>query len=267
MLQGIDWAGLVTPGGLSHGYSYAGDPLPYAWDIFGGESWLVELAYAGATGQVTSLTYPSPPTANGSGFIDELAWLFVPPPSEPDVWGTDWTSYRRQSATAQLSYYPTHYPRSCFSQLGLFGLSAGEVPVPSAITDGGIYQAFGIGGRFAEANDGSALLGAPVVVPHYAATIASLHPNEAIATWDWLIENGLFTPLTNVESLMFPAGSRCDAAAVQWNQLKGSWNLTLQTLGWGRYLAERDGHVPILWQATSASPFLRRGYALLVPGD
>jgi len=259
-LQSIDWNDLVTPGGISHGYVYTGDQIPYAWDVFGGESWLVELAYAGVTGQVAPITYPAPPTANGSGFIDELAWLFVPPPSGQDYWGTDWTSYRLAATDGQISYYLTHYPQSCFGQVGLFGLSAAEVP------QGGIYQAFGVGGRFAAANNGAALLGAPVVVPHYAAMIASLRPDEAIEMWDWLINDGYFTPLTNVESLVFPPSLGCDSATMVWNQLKGSWNLSLQTLGWGRYLAERDGQVPILWQATTTNPLLQKGYLLLAPG-
>jgi hypothetical protein len=266
MLQALDWNELVTPDGISQGYTYAGDLIPYAWDVFGGESWLVALAYAGATGQVAPIAHPSPPTANGSGFIDELAWLYVLPPARQDYWGTDWTSYRSAAADNQVAYYPTHYPETCFAQLGLFGLSAAEVPDPPAVPPASIYQAFGVGGRFASANDGSALLGAPVVVPHDAAMIASLHPQEAIKMWDWLIIDGHFTPLTNVESLMFPASSSCDSAATVWNHLKGSWNLSLQTLGWGRYLAERDGQVPILWQATTVNPLLSRGYLLLVPG-
>jgi hypothetical protein len=265
MLQAIDWNDLVTPGGISHGYTYTGDRIPYAWDVFGGESWLVELAYAGVTGQVAPITYPSPPTANGSGFIDELAWLFVPPPSGQDYWGTDWTAYRLAAADSQIDYYPTENPTSCFAQLGLFGLSAAEVPDPSSVPQGSIYQAFGVGGRFASANDGATLLGAPVVVPHYAAMIASLRPQEAIKMWGWLIDDGYFSPLNNVESLLFPSNSGCDSTALVWNQLKGSWNLSLQTLGWGRYVAERDGQVPILWQATTANPLLRKGYLLLVP--
>ena len=48
--------------------------------------------------------------------------------------------------------------------------------------------------------------------------------------WDWLIQYGHFSPLNNVESLMFPAGAACDADGVVWNRLKGSWNLALQTL-------------------------------------
>lgn len=267
MLNAIEWNNLVTPGGISHGYTYAGTLIPYAWDTFGGESWLVELAYAGTTGRLAPMAYASAPTANGSGFIDELAWLFVAPPFKPDHWGTDWPPYRTLALDKQKGYYPSLFPASCFSQLGLFGLSAGEVPSPSTVTPQNIYQAFGVGGRFTAANDGSALLGAPVIVPHYAALAASLRPLQAITMWDWLIRNGYFTPLTNVESLLFPANSSCDPASVSWNDLKGSWNLALQTLGWGRYLAERRGLVPILWQATTANSYLRTGYLLLAPAE
>ena len=104
-LQAIDWQKLLTPGGLSHGYTFAGELIPYAWDVFGGESWLVELVYAGVTGQVAPLTYAASPTANGSGFIDELAWLYVLPPDRSDYWGTDWTAYRSAAADHQLHYY------------------------------------------------------------------------------------------------------------------------------------------------------------------
>jgi hypothetical protein len=268
VLQEIEWENLITPTGISHGYYYSGDPIPHQWDAFGGESWLVELAYAAATGQVAPLAYPSPPTANGSGFIDELAFLFVPPPTGPDFWGTDWNTYRKTAADSQISYYSTLYPSSCFTQLGLFGLSAAEVPEPSRVAQDQIYQAYGIGGAFVPVNDGSALLGAPVVVPHYSALIASLHPEEAIKMWDWLITQGGFSPLTNVESVMFPEDVDCDPSNMIWNQLKGSWNLTLQVLGWGRYLAERDNRIPALWRAVSdAESMLGRGYGIVASED
>jgi hypothetical protein len=265
MLRTIEWNNLVSNKGISHGYTEKGDLIPYAWDTFGGESWLVELAYAGATGQIAPLPYPSPPTANGSGFIDELAWLFVQPPSGQDYWGTDWASYRLMATNKQIDYYPTYGPTTCFTQLGLFGLSAAEVPSPWQVPQTDIYQAFGVGGRFTSTNDGSALLGVPVVAPHYSAMVASLRPQETSKMWKWLVDGGYFTPLTNVESLAFPANSRCDNSTVLWNQLKGSWNLSLQTLGWGRYLAQRRSQVPILWQATTVNPFLRKGYLILVP--
>jgi hypothetical protein len=266
ILQEIDWENLLTLDGISHGFSYGGGPLPNAWDTFGGESWLVALAYAASTHQVPPIRYSTPPTANGSGFIDELPWLFVLPPSVPDNWGTDWAAYREAAANAQVAYYPANAPASCFDHLGWFGLSAAEVPAPSAVAPADIYQAFGVGGRFSPSHDGSSLLGAPVVVPHYSAMIASLRPGETISMWNWLITQGLVSPLNNVESLMFsPGATGCDATQLEWNHLKGSWNLALQTLGWGRYLARQHGGMPILWQATMVNPLLRTGYLLLVP--
>ena len=256
LLRAVDWNGLIGPEGMiSQGYGFDGRRVGYDdngkrvewfWDVFGGESWLVDLAYAGAIGEVAAIREPAPPTANGSGFIDELAWLFVPPPSEPDYWGTDWTDYRLAAADKQIRYYPEDYPDSCFDRLGLFGLSAAEVPDPSLVPEGeSVYQSYGVGGR-SEPNDGKDMLGAPVVVPHYAGLIASLRPEEAIRMWAWLIKNGFVSPLNNVESLMFPAGSGCDPAAAVWNSPKScSWNLSLQTLGWGRYLAERRGQTPV----------------------
>jgi len=262
LLNDIDWNSLVTGNGISHGYTYEGNLIPYAWDVFGGESWLVELAYASVTGNVAPLAYPSPPTANGSGFIDELAWLYVPPPLGKDVWGTDWTVYREDAVQNQISYYPATLPDSCFTQLGLFGLSAGEVPAPWLVTKNNIYQAYGVGGAFGGSNDGLGF-GAPVVTPHYSAMIASLHPNKSLKMWKWLIKKGYFTPLNDVESLMFMNESDCTPSNVQWNQLKGSWNLSLQTLGWGRYLAEKNGKRFILWKTVQKNPFLKSGYSML----
>lgn len=263
MLQAIDWDSLMTPNGISHGYYYDHSQIPFAWDVFGSESWLVAVVYSSAAQRVPPINYSQPPTANGSGFIDEMAWLFVPPPVVKDYWGADWKTYRLTAATTQIAYYPAHHPTSCLEQIGLFGLSAGEVPAPALAPKAQIYQAFGVGGRFSPANDGSALLGAPVAVPHYSAMIASLYPQQAITMWSWLISQGHFSPLNNVESLMFPTGSACSVEGMQWNDLKGSWNLALQTLGWGRYLAEQRGQTPILWQAATANAFLQAGYRLL----
>lgn len=266
LLRRIDWADLTGADGMvAHGYHFSGERIASTWDVFGGESWLVGLAHAGATDRVAPISSAAPPTANGSGFIDELAWLFVPPPSEHDAWGSSWATYRGEAADRQLAYYPARSPDSCLARLGLFGLSAAEVPAPPLT--GGTYQAFGVGGQFAEPNDGAATLGAPAVTPHEVGLIASLRPDAALAMWDWLIASGAFSPLTNVESLLFPADASCDPDGMVWNGLKGSWNLALQTLGWGRYLAERAGQTPALWRATAASPLLRRGYALLAPSE
>lgn len=257
MLRDVDWDDLTQPDGMiSMGYDFDGARIPWGWKDFGTEAWLVQLAYASATGQVAPMARPTPPTVNGSGFIDELAWLFVPPPASPDFWGVDWQVYRDTAADRQIGYFPDNDPTSCFAQLGLFGLSAGEMP-------DGTYQTLGVGGSDQQPNTGSETLGAPAITPHYAGLIASLRPDEAIHMWKWLIDNGLFTPLNNVESMMFPPGASCDRSGVVWNHGKLSWNLALQTLGWGRYLAERQGLKPVLWRAVTENPLLLDGYCLL----
>lgn len=266
MLREIDWPDLLQSNGIRHGYTEAGELLPYAWDTFGGESWLVALAYAAASGQVAPLAYPSPPTANGSGFIDEISWLIVPPPAGLDAWGNDWRAHRSANAEAQMAYFSARYPASCLARAGFFGLSAAEGPAPERVPPSDIYQAFGVGGRFAGPNDGSGLWGAPAVAPHYAGMIASLHPLMATGMWDQLIRTGFVTPLTNVESLFFEDQANCDPGSMTWNSLKGSWNLALQTLGWGRYLVQRRGEIPVLWQAVTENPFLAKGYAVLASG-
>jgi hypothetical protein len=149
----------------------------------------------------------------------------------------------------------------------MFGLSAGEVPIPAQVAKGSIYQAFGMGGQFAPVNDGAIMLGSPTILPHYSAMVASLQPDAANKMWEWLIDNGFFSPLNNVESLTFPSNSNCNPNGVYWNELKGSWNLALQTLGWGRYLVERAGSVSALWQAATENLFLQKGYSQLAPDE
>jgi hypothetical protein len=268
-LTEIDWSELVTTTGISHGYNYSGTLIPYAWDTFGGESWLLALVYASAEGKVPPLAYPMPPTANGSGFIDELAWVFVPPPACLDVWLANWTVYRTEAAEKQISFFKTNYPDYQMSQFDLFGLSSAESPDPSVGSEDDIYQEFRVGGQFADPKAiitftiGSEVVTASVAAPHYSAMIASLRPNEAKTVWQWLIDEGLFTPLNNVESFMFIEEPPAYVDGSIWNSLKGSWNLALQALGWGRYLAEQEANTPILWQAFQDNEFLADGYALL----
>jgi hypothetical protein len=257
MLRDIDWADLILPdGAISMGYDDQGDRIPWGWKDFGTEAWLVQLASASAIGEKASMARPTPPTVNGSGFIDELAWLFVPPPASRDIWGVDWQAYRDAAADKQINFYPETDPTSCFAQLDLFGLSAGEMP-------DGTYLTLGVGGSDQPPETGAERLGAPAITPHYAGMIASLRPEAAIRMWDWLIANGLFTPLNNVESLLFPPGAPCDRSGAVWNSSKLSWNLALQTLGWGRYLAVRQELEPVLWRAATQNPLLRDGYCLL----
>lgn len=259
LLKDIDWSALLLPdGSLSHGYSSdCTQRLVDGWKDFGTESWLVNFGYAAATGRVAMMDN-TPPTFNGSGFIDELAWLLMTHPMK-DSAGIEWPVFRQQAADSQLNYYPNHQlnsHRQCLGRLGLFGLSAVEVPNLSAVNPLQVYQAFGVGGRI-PANDGTSLLGHGVISSHYPAMIASLRPNQASAFWSWLEQKG-FTPLNNIESVMFIDESVCDG--VTWNSLKGSWNLGLQTLGWSRQLA---GNNHPLYQAVCANALLSNAYMTL----
>jgi uncharacterized repeat protein (TIGR01451 family) len=262
MLTDIDWAALILPdGSISHGYNYTcTERLENGWHDFGTETWLANYGYAAATGNVTGFNH-TPPTYNGSGFIDELAWLLVPPPCL-DGWGTEWRAYSQQAANRQINYYQDS---SCYDgPPRLFGLSAAEIPDPSAVTypHTQTYQTFGVGGTIS-ATDGITLLGHAVIVPHYAAMIASLHPDEASAFWGWIETKTLFTPLNDVESFMFDDDKPTPTCQqVVWNDLKGSWNLSLQTLGWGRLLAGSDNP---LYQGMRANDMLKRGYLSMRP--
>jgi hypothetical protein len=255
ILNSVTWDNLVLPDGhISHGYWSNCQPIEGGgsggWRDFGTESWLVNYTYAAATGELADFDH-TPPSFNGSGFIDELAWLLLPAPCQ-DRWGTEWNTYRRQAAVAQIAYYDNY---ACYNgPPRLFGLSAAEVPDLSAVPNTQIYQAFGVGGEIAP-NDGTGLLGHAVIIPHYAGLVSSLHPDDARALWSWMEEHSLFTPLNNVESMMLVDEPICED--VVWNGMKGSWNLSLQTLGLGNFLARGD--LP-LYEAMWKNDLLRRGY-------
>jgi hypothetical protein len=47
-----------------------------------------------------------------------------------------------------------------------------------------------------------------------------------------------------------------------WNDRKDSWNLSLQTLGWGRYLV---GDNNPLYQGMLTNDLLKHGYEIMLP--
>lgn len=250
----IAWEQLISSANrISHGFdTHCTTPLDHGWYDFGTETWLANFGYGAATGHFADID-ATPPTYNGSGFIDELAWLFLPAPVE-DRWGIRWQEYRETAVDAQIAYYQKPPPHPCYAPRGLFGLSAAEVPDPSLVPPPDIYQPFGVDGEIPP-NDGTELLGHAVIVPHYAAMISVLRPSAAITLWSWLEQQHLFTPWNNVESLMFVDEPICQK--IVWNSLKGSWNQGLQTLGWGNYLL-RDRNP--LYKAMWDNHFLRQAY-------
>jgi hypothetical protein len=242
-LNTIDWTEVLSGNGqISHGFDTScTTQINNSWNDFGGETWLANFGYAAATGNVTAVE-TMPPTYNGSGFIDEIAWLFIPAPYR-DRWETDWYDYRFTAVHSQTTYYQNH---SCYEPLGLFGLSAGEVPDLSLVTKGNEYVPFGIGGNIPPV-DGTAILGHAVITPHYLGMASSLAPEEVAAAWQWLENEHFISPLNNVESLMFVDESTC--TQIEWNSLRGSWNLGLQTLGWGSNLTGRSNPLyKAMWQ-------------------
>jgi hypothetical protein len=334
-LRDIDWPALITPDGyIRHGYVTdcsrpIGEIEDAIWKDFGTESWLVNLGYAAATSSIAVFSH-TPPTCNGGGFVDELAWLLMPP-CYRDQWGTEWYTYSQRAVDCQLAYYRCQeaqemgccrddcrckeenatagcsccWDHPCYGPLGLFGLTPNEPPdltiFPPCATR--FYLDFGVCG-FCSCNDGTTPVsvctpitstmvvsaGHAVIVPHYAGVIAALRPTRAISLWNWIETEGLFTPLNNVESFMIvvqkvflpiimaefqegsfswiesalPTGNSnlrtCDR--VVWNERKGSWELSLQTLGWGRLLV---GDNNLLYQGFLDNNMLRQGYMVMCP--
>jgi hypothetical protein len=302
----IEWPNLIADHeSIIHGYgTNCSGPIqegdePAVWKDFGTESWLVNLGYAAATGKVAEFDH-NPPTFNGGGFVDELAWLLMPPCC-CDRWGTEWCTYSQRAVDRQLAYYQCQEAEAagccrddrqcweqeakeecsccrdhpCYGPPGLFGLTPNEVPDLSAVpsTAARAYLGFGVCGK-GSCIDGTdpvtirtatstmvVSVGHAVIVPHYAGIIASLRPTRAISLWNWIETKGLFTPLNNAESFMFtdevtPTDeSTCEQ--IVWNARKGSWEIGLQTLGWGRLLVGDDNP---LYQGFWANDVLRQGY-------
>jgi hypothetical protein len=251
LLNNIDWNDLTNNGAQSigHGYSYVGAKLATTWDTFGSEAFLVAVAYAAAQGRIARLDkYRHPPTWDGSGFNDELAALFFSMQSK-DAWGNDWAKYRQDAYEKQINYFSQHI----YSSLGLFGLSACEVPEPWMVAENQVYQAFGVGGHNNQPNDGTDLVGYPVIAPHYAAMVGTEHPATFQQLFNYLISTKeIFTPLNNVESLGLD-----NTETLHWNCLKGSWNLSLQCLGAARALSGSD-YLP--YRALENNDFLKQGF-------
>ena len=252
MIQNIDWSDLTGNGSqsISHGYDFYGNKIKLSWDTFGSETFVLAVAFAAATGgHIARLdAYSEPPTWNGSGFNDELAALFFPM-NGIDVWGNDWSAYRKEAYQKQKDYFLEHY----YHSRSLFGLSASEVPEPWGVAEEFVYGAWGVGGHNGQANDGSSLVGYPIIAPHYPAMLAAEHPAAFERIFKYLIlKNKIFTPLNNVESFGIDEKGR-----LRWNSLKGSWNLSLQLLGVSHALYE-NMYLP--YRSLEKNDFLREGF-------
>lgn len=252
MILNIDWFDLTDGGAhsISQGYDYESNKIKYSWDTFGSEAFIIAVAFAAATGgQIARLDLHSePPTWDGSGFNDELAALFFPM-NGIDAWGNDWSIYRKQAYRKQKDYFLDHY----YHPKSLFGLSACEVPEPWRVLEEQVYSAWGVGGHNGEANDGSSLVGYPIIAPHYPAMLAAEQPVSFERLFKYLIlKKKILTPLNNVESFGIDAKNQ-----LRWNSLKGSWNLSLQSLGISRALS---GSKYLPYRSLKKNKFLKEGF-------
>lgn len=255
ILSNIDWNDLTDnwTRSVSHGYDYNKNKIANRWDVFGSESFILAVAYAAATGRELLLEQnENTPTWNGSGFNDEMASLFFPmdcSSCQNDIWGNNWQNYRREAFLKQKNYFSGHY----YNSLGLFGLSASEVPEPWTVHENDVYGAWGVGGHNNQPNDGTPEpVGYPVIAPHYAAMVAKENPQSFNTLFSYLLRNKIFTPLNNVESFGVDTSKK-----LHWNSLKGSWNLSLQTLGVGRALS---GNKYLPYQALNNNTYLKNGF-------
>lgn len=272
MLRDIDWSDLADTGAghVAMGYAYGpdgdhcGSRLETNWEDFGSEELLIAWAYSATTGE--SVPCPnnhgsadSARTWDESGFNSELAALFLPLEGVSRC-GVSWADYRPEAMVRQSGYFwdSTEYPS--YREVGLFGVSASEVPEPCAVAEDEVYGAWGIGGGRG-VDDGSELVGYPIVAPHYAAMVMDEFPESAEAMFAYLIEDagegGIFSSLNNVESLGFSSDGE-----LRWSSLKGSWNLGMTTLGVGRALVREGEYPPYL--ALAENELLQTGFTAIV---
>ncbi len=272
MMREIDWTDLTDSdtGHIAMGYAYApdgdhcGSRLDSSWESFGSEELLMALAYTAATGE----TAPCPTnhgsgsnalTWDESGFNSELAALFFPLNGASRC-GISWETYRQQAMARQFGYFWDSTEHPSYREVGLFGVSASEVPEPCAVADDEVYGAWGVGGGRGP-DDGSSLVGYPIVAPHYAAMAMDEFPESAETLFAYLLEDanewGILTPLNNVESV-----GLSEDGTIRFNSMKGSWNLVMTALGAGHALV-REGEYPP-YVALAENEFLSAGFTAIL---
>lgn len=265
MLADIDWDGLTAGGTqpVSMGFEHDGNDwvmLESSWDVFGSESFMISLVASATLGSAVDLDYvdpASPRTWDGSGFNDWMATLFFAM-DRTDAWGVDWPAFLADSTCAQLC----HHDESYWGDAGLFGHSASEIPEPWTVDPDqvSVYRAWGVGG-YEDALTTIDEVGTPIFSPHYASLIMAEYPAQAERLWLYLIDQqAVFTPMNNVESFTVD-----ETGEFTWNSLKGSWNLSLQTLGAARalYAVQQRDYPP--YDVVRNDPYLGEGYTIMMP--
>ena len=253
-LKSINWKRLeASDGGIYHGYRYDGQLLESTWLGFGTETLGVLLA-ARSGGQAIGTMGP-PPSDNGSGFIMHAGYPIIP--KGTDIFNNNWDVLRENEVKAQIDWYTIPENANPFiKEYSLFGLSAADRPEGYHQDEGQIYQAYGIGGREEQANDGNHR----VVVLHYSGMISSLRPDEFDNMWTSLKQLEIVSPMSIMESM---AVSPVTGDIEQVNYMQGSWNLCLFAEG----IAYSDPDIELaVRKAFFSIPEFRSAYNSLFPG-
>ena len=243
-IEGLDFDAVSDEEGwISHGVAEDGKtPLIGKWRDWGGETALVLAMEAMVPDRLPQgRMEPGGDVFRGVEFIMEIQSLFFPDfdRKEPDlVVGSVWPKQRQDLLARQIAYMNEQWPGSQATNLGLFGLSAGEAGLPGAG-----YTANGVD-----------LPGIRWIHPHAMVMALALSGGNTFGDGVRRLEQA---------GLLFPQGlpENVEISLTLHNPMQGSLNAAFETLasyhGWRRGKNGTD----VIDQACLNDPLMRKGAA------
>jgi hypothetical protein len=237
---------ILDEGYVSHGVDYDGKSIiPYQWKDWGGETALVllmlRLSDSETKAGMSNKAWPH----QGTGFISEIQSLLFPDFDSPQadaLTGANWLAVRKQMLSEQRSYLPKHHPDAAVTQIGVFGLSAGE-------------QRHGLGYSVG----GVDLRQQLVLHPHYMLMAAALHDEPSVLrqTLQAMENKGLMTAWGLVENVGI-----ADANGLP---MLGSLNATFEAIGAYHFLKKNSQQTNGIYQATRHIDEFREAMKIFYP--
>lgn len=243
-IAGLDFDAVSDEEGwISHGLAEDGKtPLIGRWRDWGGETALVLALEAMVPDRLPQgRMEPGGNVFRGTQFIMEIQSLFFPDfdRKEPDlVVGAVWPKQRQDLLARQMAYMNEQWPGSQATNLGLFGLSAGEAGLPGAG-----YTANGVD-----------LPGIRWIHPHAMVMGLALSGGNTFGDGVRRLEQS---------GVLFPQGlpENVEISLTLHNPMQGSLNAAFETLssyhGWRRSKNAPD----VIDQACLNDPLMRKGAA------
>jgi hypothetical protein len=258
MVDQLNFAAVTTSGQkITHGISAEGTVLPGTWDVWGGETALVQLlrGYRDPCLPDLSITH-TPPAYGGRGFITELGALLVAELGTSsglvDRWGINWRGERTTHYLAQ---------RSHMGNASIFGLSPAEVISADGATG---YLEAGIG----TTNPGTATVdsltsfGGPWRMPHYMGMTAALDVEASCQSAIALRKLGLMPPLSGpAESVLVGA----TGSVQRWHSVQTALNAFFNTIGYYHAVVVAEGRTDAIYQAVRSDPRFTAALGVMIP--